>query len=67
MHKLDPKFGPDKQAKRSVIGIEAVDVEQWLMGSTGVAKAPLHARTWRFWMQGRFRLSSEAELTVTFA
>ena len=43
MHKPDPKVGPNEQDKRSVIGIEAVDVEQWLTGSIDDAKALLRA------------------------
>lgn len=33
MHKPDPKLPLDKQDKRSVIAIEAEDVDQWLNGS----------------------------------
>lgn len=33
MHKPDSKFGPDAQDKRSVIPIEAGDVDQWLAGT----------------------------------
>lgn len=33
MHKPDPKLGPDQQDKRSVIPIEAHDVDQWLAGT----------------------------------
>ncbi|MDO5102092.1 MAG: SOS response-associated peptidase family protein [Lautropia sp.] len=33
MHKPDPHFGPHDQDKRSVIPIEAADVDQWLFGS----------------------------------
>lgn len=33
MHKPDPKLGPDKQDKRSVIPIELADVDQWLAGT----------------------------------
>jgi hypothetical protein len=38
MHKPDPKLGPDQQDKRSIIPIESVNVEQWLMGSVAEAK-----------------------------
>jgi putative SOS response-associated peptidase YedK len=30
MHKLDPKFAPDQQDKRSVVAIEMEDVDTWL-------------------------------------
>lgn len=33
MHKPDPKLLPDQQDKRSVVAIEAGDVERWLQGS----------------------------------
>ena len=33
MHKPDPKLAPDQQDKRSVVAIEAGDVERWLQGS----------------------------------
>jgi hypothetical protein len=33
MHKPDPHFGPDEQDKRSVVSIEAKDVDQWLFGT----------------------------------
>ena len=33
MHKPDPKLGPDQQDKRSVVSIDAVDVEVWLAGT----------------------------------
>lgn len=33
MHKPDPRLGPDKQDKRSVIAIERDQVEQWVCGS----------------------------------
>ena len=33
MHKPDPKLPADKQDKRSVIAIEAGDVDQWLAGT----------------------------------
>lgn len=39
MHKPDPKYGPDEQDKRSVVSIEAADVDQWLFGTTDDAKA----------------------------
>lgn len=32
MHKPDPKYGPDDQDKRSVVAIEAADVDVWLHG-----------------------------------
>jgi putative SOS response-associated peptidase YedK len=34
MHKPDQKLPPDRQDKRSVVAIEADDVEQWLWGAT---------------------------------
>jgi putative SOS response-associated peptidase YedK len=37
MHKPDPKHGPDKQDKRSVVAIETFDVDQWLHGSLETA------------------------------
>jgi putative SOS response-associated peptidase YedK len=33
MHKPDLKCGPDDQDKRSVVAIEAADVDQWLNGN----------------------------------
>lgn len=39
MHKPDPKLGPDQQDKRSVIPIEAADVDTWLFGTQEQAKA----------------------------
>ena len=41
MHKPDPAFGPDNQDKRSVIPIEAQDVDTWLAGSVQEARALL--------------------------
>lgn len=41
MHKPDPKLGPDEQDKRSVIPIEAADVDAWLYGTQDQAKALL--------------------------
>ncbi|WP_369882086.1 hypothetical protein [Acidovorax sp. HMWF018] len=38
MHKPDPKLGPDQQDKRSVIPIEAGDVDQWLAGTMAQAQ-----------------------------
>lgn len=38
MHKHDQKLGPDEQDKRSVIPIEAKEIERWLMGSVGEAQ-----------------------------
>jgi putative SOS response-associated peptidase YedK len=38
MHKPDPKFGPDAQDKRSVIPIEAGDVDLWLAGTVAEAQ-----------------------------
>jgi putative SOS response-associated peptidase YedK len=37
MHKPDPKVGPDKQDKRSVVAIESDQVEAWLGASPGEA------------------------------
>lgn len=39
MHKLDPKLPADRQDKRSVIPIEMVDVDQWLVGTVKEASA----------------------------
>jgi len=39
MHKPDPKLGPDKQDKRSVVPIELDDVDTWLGGSQEAAAA----------------------------
>lgn len=39
MHKPDPKLGPDKQDKRSVVPIELPDVDQWLYGTQAEASA----------------------------
>ena len=41
MHKPDPKLPPDRQDKRSVIAIEAADVDQWLAGTVPDAQALL--------------------------
>lgn len=41
MHKPDSKFGPDQQDKRSVIPIEAADVDTWLAGTQDEARALL--------------------------
>ena len=38
MHKPDLKVGPGDQDKRSVIPIEASDVDQWLAGTVEEAK-----------------------------
>ena len=43
MHKPDPKLPPDQQDKRSVIAIEATDVDIWLAGTVEQAKALLQA------------------------
>lgn len=37
MHKPDPALGPDQQDKRSVVSIEAADIDQWLNGTPGEA------------------------------
>jgi putative SOS response-associated peptidase YedK len=39
MHKPDPAYGPDEQDKRSVVSIEAADVERWLYGTREEASA----------------------------
>ena len=39
MHKPDPKLGPDEQDKRSVVAIEAEDVDRWLFGTPEQASA----------------------------
>ena len=41
MHKPDPKLGPDKQDKRSVIPLEPADYDQWLAGTQAEAQALL--------------------------
>ena len=41
MHKPDPKLPPDQQDKRSVIPIEAQDVDAWLAGTVTDAEALL--------------------------
>lgn len=41
MHKPDPKVGPAEQDKRSVISIEAGDVDAWLAGTVEQAQALL--------------------------
>ena len=38
MPKPDPMFRPDAQDKRSVIPIEAGDVDQWLAGTVAEAQ-----------------------------
>ncbi len=39
MHKPEPKLAADRQDKRSVVAIEAADLEQWLHGSREEAAA----------------------------
>lgn len=39
MHKPDPKLAPDKQDKRSVVPIEAADVDAWLYGTEEQARS----------------------------
>ena len=39
MHEPDPKLGPDKQDKQSVVPIELSDVDTWLGGSQEPAAA----------------------------
>ena len=39
MHKPDPKLGPDRQDKRSVVAIEFEDVDAWLHGTEEVARS----------------------------
>ena len=39
MHRPDPKLGPDRQDKRSVVPIELEDVDAWLNGSPEAAAA----------------------------
>lgn len=41
MHKPDPKLPPDQQDKRSVVAIEAEDIERWLQGSDAEVAALL--------------------------
>ncbi|APW37139.1 DUF159 family protein [Rhodoferax koreense] len=41
MHKPDPKLGPDQQDKRSVIPIEAGDIDTWLAGTVDEARTLL--------------------------
>lgn len=43
MHKHDPKLPPDRQDKRSVVAIDARDVDQWLAGTLADALALLRA------------------------
>lgn len=43
MHKPDPKLPADQQDKRSVVAIEAGDVDQWLVGTLADAQALLRA------------------------
>lgn len=43
MHKPDPKLPTGQQDKRSVVAIEAGDVDQWLAGTVRDAKALLCA------------------------
>lgn len=37
MHKPDPKLASDQQDKRSIVAIEAGDIERWLQDSTNEA------------------------------
>ena len=39
MHKPDPKLPPDRQDKRSVVPVEAADVDTWLHGTVEQARA----------------------------
>jgi hypothetical protein len=43
MHKPDPKRPADQQDKRSVVAIEAGDVDRWLAGALADAQALLRA------------------------
>lgn len=43
MHKPDPKYPPDQQDKRSVVAIEAGDMNQWLAGTVVEAQQLLKA------------------------
>jgi putative SOS response-associated peptidase YedK len=43
MHKPDPKLPADQQDKRSVVAIEAGDVDQWLVGTLADAQALFRA------------------------
>ncbi len=48
MHKPDPKLPPGQQDKRSVVAIEQVNADQWLLGSTDEIKPLLHAPAMEF-------------------
>lgn len=39
MHKPDPKLGPDKQDKRSVVAIDLEVVDAWLHGTEEVSRS----------------------------
>jgi putative SOS response-associated peptidase YedK len=39
MHKPDPKLGPDRQDKRSVVAIEREDADRWLFGTEADARS----------------------------
>ena len=39
MHKPDPRLGPDKQDKRSLVLLEQGEVDRWLRGTTEEARA----------------------------
>jgi putative SOS response-associated peptidase YedK len=39
MHKPDPKLGPDRQDKRSVVAIEVEEADRWLFGTEADARA----------------------------
>lgn len=38
MHKPDPKLGPDRQDKRSVVALEPADWDTWLRAPVGEAQ-----------------------------
>lgn len=53
-HKPDPKLVPDQQGKRSVISIEADDVDRWLLGAADQVTDLLRPPRWIYSMQGRW-------------
>ena len=63
MHKPDPKFGPDAQDKRSVIPIEASDVDQWLAGTVAEARQLLRLALVEVFVAGPIDASNDADVS----
>ena len=63
MHKPDPKFGPDAQDKRSVIPIEAGDIDQWLAGTVAEAQQLLRLAPVEVFVAGPIDASNDADVS----